>query len=248
MKKLFYTIFSTLLLIVILFLIYRNIPFKFTRSNDIRLGNKLIENINSYQSKFKKIPKNDDWKTLQDLGFKIEMMGTTPSYESNQNDEYELIFFEGFDGPYLIWNSKEKRWKIDFPTIFTKKNEGINKYETNKSLKKIRGKTVVFLRPNSEKFEAMKDEDGLYEVDSDFGFAVLDIINNLKTNPEFKTIESLVLTERYIKIEDCKNCPQILDRDSIYYGIILTAPNKGIKIIPNIETLHYLNDIEEYFK
>lgn len=82
------------------------------------MGNKLIENIDSYQSKFNELPKNDDWETLESLGFNIEMLGTQPSYECNQNGEYELVFLEGFDGPYLMWNSNEKKWKIDFPTIY----------------------------------------------------------------------------------------------------------------------------------
>jgi len=48
------------------------------------------------------------------------MLGISPSYETDGNDEYEIIFLEGFDGPYLMWNSNENKWKIDFPTIYTK--------------------------------------------------------------------------------------------------------------------------------
>lgn len=130
MKKAILFFLSVLVLVTISFVVYRNLPFEITRKSDIKIGNKLIENINSYQNKNKILPKNDDWKTLEKLGFKIEMLGTKPSYESNQNGEYELAFLEGFDGPYLMWNSKEKRWKIDFPTIFTDNKKDYDRMNT----------------------------------------------------------------------------------------------------------------------
>lgn len=43
----------------------------------------LIENINKYKTQNNKLPENDDWKTLRKIGFKIEMLGTNPSYETN---------------------------------------------------------------------------------------------------------------------------------------------------------------------
>src|SRR5690606_41791202 len=76
-----------------------------------------------YKVENNKLPENDDWETLEKIGFKTEMLGTSPSYETDGNDEYEIIFLEGFDGPYLMWNSKEGKWKIGFPTIFFKNNK-----------------------------------------------------------------------------------------------------------------------------
>lgn len=118
MKKAFYILVSLLVLSLISLVIYWNLPFEITRKKDIELGNTLIENIQSYKSKHHKVPDENDSKTLRKLGFKIEVLGTKPSYETNQNGEYELVFIEGFDGPHLMWNSKEKKWKIDFPTIY----------------------------------------------------------------------------------------------------------------------------------
>jgi hypothetical protein len=118
LRKIIYILLSILLLSILALLIYWNLPFKITRKSDITLGNTIIENINSYKLKHKKLPENNDWKTLEKLGFNVEILGTKPNYLKNQNGEYELVFMEGFDGPYLMWNSKENKWKIDFPKIY----------------------------------------------------------------------------------------------------------------------------------
>ena len=118
--------------------------------------------------------------------------------------------------------------------------------ESNKPLK-VTGNSVIFLRPSEEIFEALENEEGIYEVDSDFGFAISRTIDSLETNPKFKSIKSEVYTGRYLKILDCKNGPKTIDRDSIYYGLIFSAPNKEIKIIPSVQALYYLDEIETYF-
>ena len=72
----------TLLIIpVIAFLIFKNLPLEVTRKSDIEFGNKLISNIDKYKTQNNKLPESDDWKTLQNLDFKIEMLGTKPAYE-----------------------------------------------------------------------------------------------------------------------------------------------------------------------
>ena len=118
--------------------------------------------------------------------------------------------------------------------------------ERNKPLK-VTGNSVIFLRPSDETFTTLENEEGIYEVDSDFGFAISRTIDSLETNPKFKSIKSEVYTGRYLEIQDCKNGPKTIDRDSIYYGLIFSAPNKEIKIIPNVQALYYLDEIEEYF-
>lgn len=118
MKKATLIFFSILAFTIISFVVYWNLPFEITHQSDIKLGNKLIEKIDSYKIRNNKLPDNYDMKTLEQLGFKIEMLGTNPSYASNQNGEYEIVFLKGFDGPYLMWNSKDKKWKFDSPTVF----------------------------------------------------------------------------------------------------------------------------------
>lgn len=237
MKKVIFTFIAILILLISSLVVYWNLPFEINRKSEIKFGNELIEKIELYKKTYKKLPKSDEWKTLEKLGFKIELLGTKPSYESN-NGEYELVFYEGFDGPYLMWNSKERKWKIDFQSIFSKAEAKVN----------VSGKSILFLRPSDEKFDSLENQEGIYEVDADFGFAINNTIDSLNSNPKFKGIKNMIITERLIEIEDCKNYPKIIDRDSIWYGIILTGPNKEIKIISNVQTLNYIQEIEEYFK
>ena len=131
-----------------------------------------------------------------------------------------------------------------------KKNNITNseKITADKDTEKIQGFYVLFLRPDDKKFEAAKNEPGIYETDSDFGFAIQNTIDSLKYNIQFKNIKNNVSTKRYIEIKNCKNCPRIIDRDSILYGMILTAPNKEVKIISGVNALNYLSLIEEYYK
>lgn len=140
-------------------------------------------------------------------------------------------------------------------TLTNCKNEKTSKIKQDNAIlkksnyAKINGNSVIFLRLNEKKFDSLKNEDGIYEVDSDFGFAIQNTIDSLKkSNSKFKNIKIKITTERYFEIEDCENCPLIIDRDSIYYGIILTAPKKEIRIISGVQTLNYLQIIEEYYE
>jgi len=247
LKKAIYILISIFILSIVSLIIYWNLPFEITRKSEINYGNTLIENINKYKIQNNKLPGNDDWKTLRKIGFKIEILGTNPSYETNGNDEYEIIFLEGFDGPYLMWNSKEKNWKISFPKTFVNSNDTEENTDQTTPTK-INGSAIIFLRPNDEKFKEVNEEEGIYEVDSDFGFGIQKTIDGLKTNSKFSKLKYEILTDRFIKIEDCKDCPKIIDRDTIYYGLILTAKNEEIKIITNVQSLGYLQTIEDYFK
>ena len=117
MKKILFI----LLVIILLGIIWFNLPLEITRKSDINFGNKIIENIERYKKQHHELPTTDDWKTLENLGFKTELAGTKPYYEKFDDDEYHLIFPEGFDPPYLFYNSKLKQWKYDFPPIKEKK-------------------------------------------------------------------------------------------------------------------------------
>jgi hypothetical protein len=109
MKKLIIFLSSIILLIIICITIYWNLPIDITRHSDIKYGNSLIQNIETYHRLHKKLPKNDDYKTLEKLGFKMEQLGIKPDYTTDSTGSYELTYLEGFDGPYLIWNSNEKK-------------------------------------------------------------------------------------------------------------------------------------------
>lgn len=117
MKKAIIIIVSILLVIVIAFTVYWNLPIEITRKSDVQFGNQLVENIETYKTINKKLPENQDWKTLEKLGFKKENSGIKSNYATDNKGSYELIYLDEFDGPYLMWNSQERKWTIDYPKI-----------------------------------------------------------------------------------------------------------------------------------
>lgn len=96
--------------------IWLNLPFGINRYADIQLGNRIIANIESYK-RVKGLPDSNDWETLRTLGFRDKVDFLEPNYQKINENTFELVFLEGFDGPYLLWNSKERTWKKDFPAI-----------------------------------------------------------------------------------------------------------------------------------
>lgn len=112
---------------------------------------------------------------------------------------------------------------------------------------RVEGKHVIFLRPSEEKFKSLEDQPGIYESDSDFGFGISLTIDSLETNPIYSKIKNTVTVDRYIEIKDCADCPKIIDRDTLFYGLILTAPNQKTKTITSIHSMPYLDEIDEYF-
>jgi len=117
MKKTLLISFTVIALITVSFTIYWNLPIEITRKSDIESGNKIIKNIENYKKNNGKLPENGDWKTLEKLGFKFEKAVPYLDYTTDNKGFYELTYIEGFDGPYLMWNSSEKKWTIDFPKI-----------------------------------------------------------------------------------------------------------------------------------
>ena len=116
MKKIALTILTFFILIVSGYFIWWNLPLSINRSSDIKLGDHIIQNIESYQ-KQNGLPENNDWETLKKFGFRDRIDFLQPEYSKLKENEFELIFLEGFDGPYLMWNSTERKWKEGYPTF-----------------------------------------------------------------------------------------------------------------------------------
>ena len=112
----------------------------------------------------------------------------------------------------------------------------------------IDGNFVLFLRPDSTRFDRYTKEGAeIYEADSDFGFGIAATMDSISNNIKYKNIRSAISVGRFIVIKDCKSCPLTIDRDTINYGLILTAQNNEIKINTFIHSGDYLYDIDEYF-
>lgn len=119
MKKILIIVIALILACTISLITYWNLPIEITRKSDIKAGNELIKNIENYKKTSHKLPYENDWETLERLGFKRND-SENPVYSTDQKGNYELVYYEGFDGPYLMWNSQERKWTIDFPKITSK--------------------------------------------------------------------------------------------------------------------------------
>jgi hypothetical protein len=116
MKKTILGILIFFVLIIMGFFIWCNLPLSINRRSDIKLGNQIIENIERYQNQ-NGLPNNTDRETLQKFGFRDKIDCLQPEYRKLNENEFELVYLEGFDGPYLMWTSKERTWKIGYPTF-----------------------------------------------------------------------------------------------------------------------------------
>ena len=119
MKKALIISISIIILTIISITVYWNLPIEVTRKSDIKFGTELIEKIDDYKKSNGKLPETNDWQTLEKLGLQKDNV-EKPVYTKDQNGNYELVYIDGFDGPYLLWNSQEKKWTIDFPKIVSK--------------------------------------------------------------------------------------------------------------------------------
>ncbi|MFM2334804.1 MAG: hypothetical protein RIS91_807 [Bacteroidota bacterium] len=116
MKKITLGILTFFVLLTGSFFIWWNLPLSINRRSDIKLGNQIIENIERYQNQ-NGLPNNTDRETLQKFGFRDKIDCLQPEYRKLNENEFELVYLEGFDGPYLMWTSKERKWKIGYPTF-----------------------------------------------------------------------------------------------------------------------------------
>ena len=115
MKRIALVILTLFILVVCGYFIWWNLPLSINRSSDIKLGEQIIQNIESYQKR-NGLPGNNDWETLRKFGFREKTNSLQPEYRKLNETEFELFYVEGFDGPYLMWNSAERNWKIGYPT------------------------------------------------------------------------------------------------------------------------------------
>lgn len=99
-------------------LLWWGLPLSVKRAADIARGRALSQRIAHYQQQHAALPASEDWGALAQIGFtKEEMERANPQYTKLDDATYELIFVSGFDGPYLLWNSRQGQWQEGFPTV-----------------------------------------------------------------------------------------------------------------------------------
>lgn len=116
MKKLIVISLASITILIAGYFIWWNLPLTFNRRSDIKRGEAIIKNIENYQ-KSNGLPDNNDWETLRKFGFIDKTEFLQPEYRRLDTVTFESLFLEGFDGPYVMWNSKERIWKKGYPTF-----------------------------------------------------------------------------------------------------------------------------------
>lgn len=114
----------------------------------------------------------------------------------------------------------------------------------------LAGNFILFLQPDDNRFAELEkmNEEEVGDIDEDFGAGISGTEDSLKKNDQYKDIKVLVSTKRYICIKDCKDGPLIIDRDTVSYGYILSAPGKPIaKTYNSVHSGDYLGELNEYF-
>ena len=116
MKKIIIGILTIIVVTIGGYILWWNLPLTINRRTDIKLGEEIIKNIEIYK-KQNGLPDNYDWETLRKFGFRDKIDFLQPEYRKLDDSNFELIFVEGFDGPYLMWTSTERKWKEEYPTF-----------------------------------------------------------------------------------------------------------------------------------
>lgn len=108
-----------IILPIMLWGLFWSLPLSITRYSDIQLGNRLVTKIERYKLAHG-LPESDKEKVYQQFGFRKTGDWYTPSYRKLNDTAFELCYVQGFDGPYLIWKSFDRSWKMGFMTFAPK--------------------------------------------------------------------------------------------------------------------------------
>ncbi|MDR0320524.1 MAG: hypothetical protein LBI28_03405 [Treponema sp.] len=104
------------LIIICFFIVYNVLPIKIKYYDLINNGNKIVAELEIYYELNKKYPEEFDWEAIETIyrktffGDNKEFNETTQPWYNKNNDDYVLHYFSSFDGPYLFYSSKNKKW------------------------------------------------------------------------------------------------------------------------------------------
>ena len=92
--------------------VWINLPVSVKYAGEIRSGNSLAAEIEAYKLKNDVLPESNDWEVQESWGIPEKNLGWKPAYEKIDENSFLLIYSEGFDGPYLTYESKTKTWAL----------------------------------------------------------------------------------------------------------------------------------------
>lgn len=98
--------------IALLVIGYMNLPTESRRKKDIDLGNTLIANVEQFQKQHQKLPENNDEAILIQLGFRKNKQGWQPNYQKIAPNHFQIVYADGYEPPFLAWDSQEREWLI----------------------------------------------------------------------------------------------------------------------------------------
>ena len=114
----------------------------------------------------------------------------------------------------------------------------------------VTGKHIIFTRPSEKEFEILKNEEGIYEVDSDFGVYSSTVMDSLKS-----TYKITATSKRIIGIIEAHDTTYVdrlapkarISQDPIHYSAFLVF-NKNFSIYSNVYTdTAYYGLIRDYY-
>lgn len=107
----------TVILLVLVIFTWIKLPFEFKYQGKIKSGDVFANNLIKFKKENGFLPMPTDWKTLEKLSPLKPYNESKPQYDKLNGNHFILIFVEGFDPPYLFYDSRVKVWKYDFPPI-----------------------------------------------------------------------------------------------------------------------------------
>jgi len=94
-----------------LIFVWFNLTTSILYHSEIKSGNQFIKNILKYKKQTGHLPKEDDWETLAKLNPIKPYENFYPEYRITDQDNFYLTFIEGFDPPYLQYDTETKKWE-----------------------------------------------------------------------------------------------------------------------------------------
>lgn len=155
---------------------------------------------------------------------------------------------------FLLFSCKQKRennfTNISGDCVFEelqefKKTDIFLKYKKDTFCSK--GSQILFLLPSKKFFKGeLENEEGIYEVDSDFGFYIDKTYKNLKNKYNFHFV-----TQRVLGVINLDNDTLFIDRylNKIHYSTLLNSKKKKHSILEGIYTDEgFIREFELFYK
>lgn len=100
----------SILVIIGLIIVWILLPTTLKYHKEITLGNKFIDNIKKYHERNGRLPDENQWDSLAKLNPLKPYETFYPEYRRLDSNNFELTYIEGFDPPYLQYDTKTNKW------------------------------------------------------------------------------------------------------------------------------------------